>query len=68
MNKRLMMFITFCVVLITSIIMLFGSKPASYEITDKYEFNGHYYVNVQIEISENDYIGYDIGDEYSFKK
>ena len=38
--------------------------PASYWITNKYEYNGHYYVDIQVEISADDYIGYDIGDEY----
>lgn len=38
-------------------------NQTTYQITNKYEYNGHYYVNVQVEIDANDYIGYDIGDE-----
>jgi hypothetical protein len=50
--------------LVRSVAIFNKTDPASYWITNKYEYNGHYYVDIQVEISADDYIGYDIGDEY----
>ena len=61
---RKCLFIIAIVVIIGSLVMCGKPDPASYWITSKYEYNGHYYVDIQVEISADDYIGYDIGDEY----
>ena len=37
------------------------------EIVNKYEENGKCFVEVQIEITPEEYIGYDIGDDYTAK-
>lgn len=61
---RKCLFIIAIVVIIGSLVIFSKPDPASYLITNKYEYNGHYYVDIQVEISADDYIGYDIGDEY----
>lgn len=40
------------------------SEPTAYPIVDKYEHDGKCYLAIEIEISPEEYIGYDIGDEY----
>ena len=37
-------------------------------IVNKYEVDGKYFVEIQAEITADDYIGYDIGDNYSIKE
>lgn len=37
-------------------------------VVDKYEANGKYFVEIQAEITADEYIGYDIGDGYSIKE
>ena len=37
-------------------------------VVDKYEANGKYFVEIQVEITADEYIGYDIGDGYSIKE
>lgn len=61
---RKCLFIIAIAVIIGSLVIFSKPDPASYWITNKYEYNGHYYVDIQVEISADDYIGYDIGDEY----
>ena len=61
---RKCLFIIAIVVIIGSLVIFSKPDLASYWITNKYEYNGHYYVDIQVEISADDYIGYDIGDEY----
>lgn len=61
---RKCLFIIAIVVIIGSLVIFSKPDSASYWITNKYEYNGHYYVDIQVEISADDYIGYDIGDEY----
>lgn len=39
-------------------------EPTTYPIVDKYEHNGKCYVEIVVEISPEEYIGYDVGDEY----
>lgn len=36
-------------------------------IVNKYESDGKYFVEIQTEITADQYIGYDIGDNYSIK-
>ena len=43
-------------------------KPEPYEVWDKCENNGKYYVQVWMEVSPEDYIGLDIGDEYQIRE
>lgn len=40
------------------------SEPTTYPIVDKYEHDGKCYVAIEVEITPENYIGYDIGDEY----
>ena len=40
------------------------SEPTTYPIVDKYEHNGKCYLAIEIEVSPEEYIGYDVGDEY----
>lgn len=40
------------------------SEPTTYPIVDKYEHGGKCYLAIEVEISPEEYIGYDIGDEY----
>ena len=37
------------------------------EITDKYEHNGKQYIGIAVEITPEEYIGLDIGDEYRIR-
>lgn len=37
-------------------------------IVNKYEADGKYFVEIQSEITADEYIGYDIGDDYSIKE
>lgn len=37
-------------------------------VVDKYEANGKYFVEIQTEITADEYIGYDIGDGYTIRK
>ena len=39
-----------------------------YPIVDKYEIDGKTYIDVQIEITPDEYIGLDIGDDYVIGK
>lgn len=43
-------------------------EPKTMQIVDKYETNGKYYIQTWIEISPEEYIGYDTGDEYEEKQ
>lgn len=36
-----------------------------YSIIDKYESDGRCYLNLEVEVTPEEYIGYDIGDEYT---
>lgn len=40
------------------------SEPTAYPIVDKYEHDGKCYVEIVVEITPEEYIGYDVGDEY----
>lgn len=40
------------------------SEPTTYPIVDKYEHGGKCYLAIEIEISPEEYIGYDVGDEF----
>lgn len=42
--------------------------PEVMQIVDKYEADGKYYIQTWIEITPEEYIGYDIGDEYEEKQ
>lgn len=42
--------------------------PKSMQIVDKYEAAGKCYIQTWIEITPEEYIGYDIGDEYKEKQ
>lgn len=42
--------------------------PKAMQIVDKYEADGKCYIQTWIEITPEEYIGYDIGDEYEVKK
>lgn len=43
-------------------------NPKSMQVTDKYEMDGKCYIQTWIEITPEEYIGYDIGDEYKEEK
>lgn len=45
-------------------IVIKQSDPQNYPIVDKYEHDGKCYVEIVVEISPEEYIGYDVGDEY----
>lgn len=38
-----------------------------YYVTDKDEFSGHCYVQTWVEVSPEDYIGLEVGDEFEVK-
>ena len=40
------------------------SEPTTYPIVDKYEHGGKCYLAIEIEISPEEYIGLDVGDEF----
>lgn len=42
--------------------------PETRQIVDKYEADGKCYIQTWIEITPEEYIGYDIGDEYKEKQ
>ena len=42
--------------------------PKTMQIVDKYEADGKCYIQTWIEITPEEYIGYDIGDEYKEKQ
>lgn len=42
--------------------------PKEMQIVDKYEADGKCYIQTWIEITPEEYIGYDIGDEYKEKQ
>ena len=42
--------------------------PEARQIVDKYEADGKCYIQTWIEITPEEYIGYDIGDEYKEKQ
>ena len=44
--------------------MIVKPEVKTYPIVDKYEHDGKCYLAIEIEISPEEYIGYDIGDEY----
>ena len=51
----------------------FCSQPESQSqaigsIVNKYEADGKYFVEIQAKITADEYIGYDIGDNYSIKE
>ena len=48
--------------------LIVGSRPKAYEIWDKGEYNGKCFVAVWHEVSPEEYIGLDIGDEYIIKE
>lgn len=39
-------------------------KPVPYQVTNKNEYNGKCYVEIWVEVTPEDYIGLDIGDEF----
>lgn len=41
-----------------------AKSEQTYPIVDKYEHDGKCYVEIVVEISPEEYIGYDVGDEY----
>ena len=43
-------------------------EPKTMQIVDKYEANGKCYIQTWIEITPEEYIGYDVGDEYEEKQ
>ena len=57
-----------CAVALTDVFLSKPQQDLKYGITDKYELQGKLYINIQIEVSPEEYIGYDIGDEYEFVK
>ena len=40
------------------------SEPTAYPIVDKYEHGGKCYLAIEVEVSPEEYIGYDVGDEF----
>ena len=40
------------------------SEPKQHYVTDKAEFNGRCYVQTWVEVTPEDYIGLDVGDEF----
>lgn len=52
------------IVLCALLSILAPTKTAEHEVVGKYEKDGKCYISVEVEISPEDYIGYDIGDNY----
>lgn len=40
-------------------------QPTAHEVVGKYEQDGKCYIAVEVEVSPEEYIGYDIGDKYN---
>lgn len=57
-----------CAIALTNVFLSKPQQDLKYGITDKYELQGKLYIDIQIEVSPEEYIGYDIGDEYEFVK
>lgn len=43
-------------------------SPRPYQVTDKDEFGGRCYVQTWIEVTPEDYIGLEVGDEFEVKE
>lgn len=56
------------IILMASLFIFTGCRAEEeshgYYIIDKYEYDGKQFLLVEIEISAEEYIGYEIGDEY----
>lgn len=55
------LFLTFAIVISVSVT---HRAEKTYQVIDKYESENKCYVIVPIEVTPEEYIGYDIGDEY----
>lgn len=55
-------------IVLTGVIRDSLPKVEPYEIWDKCENNGRYFVEVWVEVTPEEYIGLDIGDEYEVKQ
>ena len=40
------------------------TDPYTSIVNDKYENDGHHYISIEKEVTPEEYIGYDIGDDY----
>ena len=40
-------------------------EQTAYPIVDKYEHNGKHYIAIEREVTPEEYIGYDVGDDYA---
>lgn len=45
--------------------MIIKPEVKTYPIVDKYEHNGKHYIAIEREVTPEEYIGYDVGDEYA---
>lgn len=56
-------------ILLINIFILAGwinEDPITCPIVDKYEYEDQCYLQIEMEVSPEEYIGYDIGDEYEY--
>ena len=70
-NKIETIFVIACFIaigiIVASVIRDSRQEPTPREIWDKCENNGRYFVEVWVEVTPEEYIGLDIGDEYEVK-
>ena len=45
--------------------MIVKPEAKTYPIVDKYEHNGKHYIAIEREVTPEEYIGYDVGDDYA---
>lgn len=61
--KKLLLFIMIVLILVSCA----KQGPKYYPIVDKYEVKDKHYLVLSVEVTPEEYIGYDIGDDYEVK-
>ena len=63
-----LMIMCIALVFMVSYIKAHSPQPKPFEVWDKCEIDGKCYLNVWVEVTPEEYIGVDVGDEYEIKK
>ena len=62
----LILFINIFILVVFILAGLINEDPIICSIVDKYEYEDQCYLQIEVEVSPEEYIGYDIGDEYEY--
>lgn len=60
--KRLLILLAIALMMLTA---CSKSEPTTYPIVDKYEHDGKHYIAIEREVTPEEYIGFDVGDDYA---